>query len=598
MRRWLVDVAFLLGLTACGSVGTGTDAGVSCAVGELSCGGACVDPLSDNAHCGACDRGCATGEVCGNGTCGTSCPVEQLECGGSCVDPQTDFEHCGDCETACEAGEECRGGTCEVPCADGLVAPATEDSFGLVWDGLERTATTLAQATVDCESFGGRLPTATEVHRASAQQSGDVGETFDTAPLWTQVPADELTQVASRLSDGAASEVAASAATAYRCVCAPPGPPLFSGQRCSGPASAPCVAVGERNMDARDRPAMRHSSALWECAHDLGHVADPTTLIEASYAGVTGSNAFLQTSDRWRYDLVTTVRWSGTTPWTATYGAGGTHFYVAPSTAMPFRCVGPRTAVGVHPNSIAGTLAPEITGYTLDDSDRAAVPWVMAHDACTAAGGHLARSAELVEGLYAGLGNGSGTNLWTSDSCGYQSDANFRVATVRWVARSERFPYVYAGGATSPITWEYKHTNDSPYRCVYYPLDAEYVAPTTCAGGCFELTLGGATPARAWFDTLDRPAATFAAAIAACAAEGGHLASERDLTEAIRGGLPNGTNSYVWAADIGQALSMVVKWTAVEPGFTDLYLGTGSPMTWDYPTMSRPYRCAWTNELR
>jgi hypothetical protein len=111
-----------------------------------------------------------------------------------------------------------------------------------------------------------------------------------------------------------------------------------------------------------------------------------------------------------------------------------------------------------------------------------------------------------------------------------------------------------------------------------------------------------------WFDTFDRaPALDVTAAIDACRKLGGHLPSERDLIEAIRAGLPNGSNTFLQTSDpeIGQVpmvsgiLLGVVKWTGTMPTYDDVWTTTAdSRATWGWPTDVRPYRCMWTNELR
>ncbi|WP_437317615.1 cadherin-like beta sandwich domain-containing protein [Sorangium sp. So ce385] len=142
----------------CGASGdcTGSDAGVTCAAGEicsgagrcelscqsglLACDGTCIDPDTDRDHCGASgdctgsDAGvaCADGEICsGAGRCELSCQSGLVACGGTCIDPDTDRDHCGasgDCRgsdagVACADGEICNGaGRCELSCQSGLVA--------------------------------------------------------------------------------------------------------------------------------------------------------------------------------------------------------------------------------------------------------------------------------------------------------------------------------------------------------------------------------------------------------------------------------------------------------------------------------------------
>ena len=108
---------------------------LSCQVGLTNCGGKCIDPNTDFAHCGAgadCTavpgQACAAGEVCnGAGVCELSCQVGLINCGGKCIDPNTDLAHCGagaDCTAVpgqtCNPGEVCHTGVCELSCQVGL----------------------------------------------------------------------------------------------------------------------------------------------------------------------------------------------------------------------------------------------------------------------------------------------------------------------------------------------------------------------------------------------------------------------------------------------------------------------------------------------
>jgi hypothetical protein len=113
---------------------------LSCQAGLLACNGTCIDPMTDRTYCGAtadcaganAGEACDAGEVCnGSGACELSCQAGLLQCGGTCIDPLTDRAHCGataDCAGAnagdtCDAGEVCNGsGVCELSCQPGLVA--------------------------------------------------------------------------------------------------------------------------------------------------------------------------------------------------------------------------------------------------------------------------------------------------------------------------------------------------------------------------------------------------------------------------------------------------------------------------------------------
>ncbi len=92
----------------------------ACPAPLLSCGGACVDPRFDRAHCGGCGVACAPNAICGGGQClGSGCGGGTLSCGGACVDPLSNPQHCGGCNQPCQPAELCVGGTCVIPCAPG-----------------------------------------------------------------------------------------------------------------------------------------------------------------------------------------------------------------------------------------------------------------------------------------------------------------------------------------------------------------------------------------------------------------------------------------------------------------------------------------------
>jgi len=513
------------------------------------------------------------------------CGAGELSCGSACVDPMIEHDHCGSCDVACSAEQECRAGQCEVPCRMMLSSPVTDD-WGTDWDGVERTAATVGEASVACAGFSGRLPSVAELYRVRTGANG-IATAAEVNPLWSSTPNGRDDQITVSLADGAITATPAATPITYRCVCAASEPAYFGGARCNGPPGSNCYPVGRQNVDSRDRPALRKSAAIWECAGEHAHLADVATLVEALQKGVLGSGAFLHTADQSRYDLSTTMAWT-----TATWPAAGNVSYVDDGTPAPFRCAGWSFATGTHPNPVPGEFVGAGGGYKGEAADTAAAGWAAAHDACVARGGHLPRSAELAELIMAGLPSGSATALWSSDEVGYNG-TDFLAAVLAWSTVDPRYPYDYAPSGT--ITWAYK-TASNLFRCIYYPIDPGYVPPTTCEGGCFTLTLPGATPGVIWFDSLARPAALMEAAIDTCRREGGHLPSERDYTEAIRAGLPNGISpEWHLTSDIAMTNVHVVRWTGVEPTFTDLY---STHMTWAGPTAPYPFRCMWTNELR
>lgn len=116
---------------------------IECDPGLIVCDGQCIDPDTDDNYCGASgnctnqgffnNRGeeCTDGAVCdGNGNCAIECDEGLIACEGECIDPDTDDNHCGasgNCQgpsagEACGPGELCDGqGNCLAECQEGLV---------------------------------------------------------------------------------------------------------------------------------------------------------------------------------------------------------------------------------------------------------------------------------------------------------------------------------------------------------------------------------------------------------------------------------------------------------------------------------------------
>ncbi len=97
-----------------------------CPSGQLSCGGACVDPRYDPRNCGGCGMLCADTLFCVNGAC--VCPPNQRICDGvRCTDPRSDPDWCGpgSCGGPCRVVENgtrgCQAGRCVYTCNDNFV---------------------------------------------------------------------------------------------------------------------------------------------------------------------------------------------------------------------------------------------------------------------------------------------------------------------------------------------------------------------------------------------------------------------------------------------------------------------------------------------
>jgi hypothetical protein len=614
---------------ACGTVCAITErcvagqCAITCPAGQMLCNAVCSNVTTDVLNCGGCGQKCPAGAGCVNGACDMTCSMGCLAgqvcmggmcvcsggatlCGTNCVDTQASDQHCGGCGKPCLVGQTCVGGTCKVSCSASLHNRIV-DPWGLEWDGLERAPQNLMNATQACSDIEGRLPTATELYRVSAVQTAAVGQTVNINYLWAQNPRDPANQVILRLSDASVTTSATDVGTTrnFRCVCPQPARKEFLGNSCYGPPGGECFTLsteGKRmNIDMQDRAPVPKAAAMWECAQVHAHVAQYLSLAEAIQSSLpNGSTNWLHTGDDANYANSTGIKWQNTQP---IWQVNGNTNTIAMTTHFPFRCAGTNYDAGRHPNTVTGEFIPNTSYYKGELNDSALADWPTAHDTCYSRGGHLARSTELGELIMQGMPNGSNVLLWSSDQGSYNGN-QFLGITVQWSGVAKLFKYYY-NGAAEGTNWAYKTDPMHAYRCIYYPIDTQYMGPAAsdCNGGCFKLTLPGATPASMWLDSMDRPAALLESAINTCRGKGGHLASERDLMEAIRKGLPNGSGNYVATWDIGYGDGtgagtryMIVKWSGTDTNFNDQY---NTYMTnADLTNATIASRCMWSNELR
>jgi hypothetical protein len=96
------------------------DAAPSCAVGQTTCSGQCVDTTSSHDNCGACGTKCTQTQACLSGACVATCSASQTVCAGACVTVATDNANCGACGATCPRGQVCSNGACSTSCASNL----------------------------------------------------------------------------------------------------------------------------------------------------------------------------------------------------------------------------------------------------------------------------------------------------------------------------------------------------------------------------------------------------------------------------------------------------------------------------------------------
>jgi len=105
-----------------------------------------------------------------------------------------------------------------------------------------------------------------------------------------------------------------------------------------------------------------------------------------------------------------------------------------------------------------------------------------------------------------------------------------------------------------------------PYRCVWDPAPRPaHFAGVNCHGDpqgpCVTVTDGLSVYLA---DGRDRATLYWAEAAEDCRRSGGRLPTELELVHLIRGGLPNGSNSYVWAHSSGNGNFIVQRWQGAE----------------------------------
>lgn len=471
------------------------------------------------------------------------------------------------------------------------------DSWGYAWDGVERHAATWTLAAQHCASLGGRLPTITELYRVSIAHKADVGTTYDTNYLWSRTQWAPGQHGRVKLTDGAVTGTNDTTAGPYRCVWPNNTANWFTGNHCYGEPESECYLTGPAskryNIDKLDRPAVPYVAALDECNFYNASVPTQLDFAEAITDGLpNGSNQYLHTSDATRYDINNIVRWTNVQlDYTDT---GSFVTWTGRSSAYRFRCIGvnynaPKSEVTIPNPYVAPSLRIVSTM-----NDAPATSLAQAASLCYASGGHVAMERDYAELVRSGMPNGSNTWLWTGDYSRYDI-----AQVIRWTGIDKDYTDYYSTYAT----WQTIKGSSSPYRCVYYPVDASYQGPPSCTTNfpCVVTALGnGPVQSKTWFDPVDRPPVNYITAVKTCKSVGGRLPTARDYLEHIRNGLSNGSTNWVWTSDQvgdgGQNVE-VIKWNAAEPAFDGTY-STYATNSDKGATTNRPYRCIWSNELR
>ena len=471
----------------------------------------------------------------------------------------------------------------------------TIDSWGLTFDGKERIAATWADANQNCENLGGRLPTISELYRVSGAFKGEVASSYETNYLWARTWWDKVNKSMVRLTDGFTISSSVNSLRSYRCVWPTATPDYFAGNQCMGEPGSGCWdhvghPTGKMAMDMMDRPALPLVAATDECSFVNAHIAHQQDYAENIKNNLpNGTNAWLWTSDQSRYDYNNIIRWLDTDPLYDDY----TNVGVSVRTNLRnFRCSGVSYAAGEHPTTVANEFVASDTKIKADSGVTTSALYGDSIDGCFVAGGHMAHSRDIMELARAGMGNGPGADyIWLADR------SRFDLTQItRWTGIDSS----YTGYFSEYTNWSnVDATAMHQHRCAYYPIDSAYSHPLNaqCSAdvACTVLDNGASKLA---IDTLDRPALIYIEAIQACLNEGGRLATSLQLTEAIRAGLANGSDNFLFTADSGynntSTFATTLKWTGTETDFSPIYQDSATLAQKSVPFS---FRCAWTNEL-
>lgn len=483
------------------------------------------------------------------------------------------------------------------------------DPWGYAWDGVMRGAKTWDLAEAECQGLMGRLPTATELFRVNAATgTGGVGDQNATDYLWTRIRYDHSSSpyrhFVFRLSDGASTYYNDTTPRPFRCVWPDRQAMAFEGNQCYGPPGTECWATsaeGARyNMDMYDRPPLNPNGAMQECNFYNAHLSSFGMLTEEVQSGLpNGSNAWLWTSDHLGYNgtqfLLSIVRWTGIeTGFSAEHSTYANWAYNRSAERNEFRCAGVNYATGPNPTDPPFAWSHPTVYLKSTIADEASSSFVAAIDTCRAKGGHLPYQRDYAELVSGGLPGGTDTWLWTADNMHGDNTPGY-VGVIKWAGVDIAFNDEHSHNTTWSIT-----TTNRGFRCVYYPVDEDYIGPaeSDCQGGCYEysVTVDGVTTAM-WTDTFDRsPSVGYGDAVRDCYAKGGHLPTHRDMAEIIRGSAPNGSNQWLWTSDATRYdLTKLVRWNGIDPAWAN----TNDVLSEDSSRNStaRPYRCVWSNEL-
>jgi hypothetical protein len=232
-------------------------------------------------------------------------------------------------------------------------------------------------------------------------------------------------------------------------------------------------ATTRLKSESADHAAATLHEAASTCFDAGGHLPLAHELVELVEAGLPGgSGTAVWTADASSYQYTEVYTWPSTKPLFAGIAAVEAGWSARAAITHPFRCaylpvdaayVAPATSV-CNPACFLAEKGP--IKLWADTFDRVQATYVDAVKGCVAVGAHLASGRDLLELVRAGLANGSGTYLWTSDSCGGEVLVNPEAynLVVHWNGVVTGFDLTTPAYASHQIK---SGGTTAPYRCVW-----------------------------------------------------------------------------------------------------------------------------------
>lgn len=230
-------------------------------------------------------------------------------------------------------------------------------------------------------------------------------------------------------------------------------------------------------------------------------------------------------------------------------------------TGDAFEC---KTLTGTGPSGgkAQGFELLDSWGYTWDGMMRPAMNYTQAEALCESLDARLPTATE----------------IWRVSQ--NQTKLFGPMATGDWLWTAVRYSATgHTMGRTNDGNMEYSgDTSNRNFRCVWTNNTKTYFAGNHCYGPvgqeCFTLALQGDLYV---IDQWDRPNVRYSSASAECAFYYAHVPDAGRMTQAIRVGLPNGSNNHLWTSDTvtWQSSNMryhhMMRWSGVNLNFNDYW---------------------------